>query len=67
MNFVPKGVVYQKKCVYLQPKIDERKVEQCGKHLYGPNCEFARFILRTLILMPFCFSCMYWHSDSAYR
>ena len=58
--------VSKKMCIFAA-EIDARKVEQCGKHLYGPNCEFSKFILRTLVLMPFCFSCMYWHFASTYR
>ena len=41
-NFIRKGIMYQKKCVYLHPKIDKRNVEQCGKHLYCPKLKFRQ-------------------------
>ncbi len=58
--------VSKKMCIFAA-EIDARKVEQCGKHLYCPSCKFANFIPRDMILMPFCFSCMYWHFAFAYR
>ena len=47
--------MYQKKCVYLHPKIDKRNVEQCGKHLYCPKLKFRQIISRGQDTDAFCF------------
>lgn len=44
MNFVTKGVVYQKKKCIFAAENDARKVEQCGMHVYEPTCGFTKFI-----------------------
>lgn len=53
-------------CIFAA-KIDTRKVEQCGKHLYCPKLKFRQKYPEDKIPMPFAFSSMYWLTASAYR